>query len=100
MKSKKGIKSKGLPVEEGNFRLLAEELLLQRSASVDFPRNEEETQQLVHELEVHQVELELQSEKLRRAQEKLELSRDKYSKLYDFAPVGYFTFDERGRIQE
>jgi len=97
MKSKKG---KGLPIADGELRLLAEEQLVERSASVEFPRNEEETQRLVHELEVHQIELEMQSKELRHAQEKLELSRDKYSELYDFAPVGYFTFDARGRIQE
>src|SRR5215469_13013311 len=49
---------------------------------------------LVHELEVHQIELELQNEELRRAQSELEESRDELSDLYDFAPVGYLTLRE------
>src|SRR5499427_7903959 len=49
---------------------------------------------LVHELEVHQIELEMQNEELRRAQSELEESRDELSDLYDFAPVGYLTLRE------
>jgi len=96
----KSTKSKLLQVEEANLRLLAEAQSMERSAKVLFPRNDEEAKRLVHELEVQQIELEIQSEELRNAQEKLETSRDKYSELYDFAPVGYFTFDAQGLIQE
>ena len=56
--------------------------------------------ELVHELEVHQIELEMQNEELRLAQQELELSRDQYAELYDFAPVGYVTLDGRGRIRQ
>jgi PAS domain S-box-containing protein len=52
------------------------------------------------ELESQQVELELQNEELLRVQEELELSRNKFAELYDFAPVGYFTFDSHGVILE
>ena len=63
-------------------------------------RTEGEARRLVHELEVHQIELEMQNEELRRVQQELELERNKFTELYDFAPVGYFTFDERGLIRE
>jgi len=52
------------------------------------------------ELEAQQIELEMQNEELRRIQVELEFSRNKYTELYDFAPVGYFTFDAHGIIRE
>ena len=55
---------------------------------------------LIHELEVHRIELEMQNEELRRAQFEIEESRAKYFGLYDLAPVGYLTSNEEGRISE
>ena len=60
----------------------------------------EEVHRLVHELQVHQIELEMQNEELRRAQNELEAARDSYADLYDFAPIGYLTLSERGQILE
>lgn len=60
----------------------------------------EDASRLVHELQVHQTELELQNQELRNALEQLEESRTKYSDLYDFAPVGYLTVDRHGEMSE
>jgi PAS domain S-box-containing protein len=56
--------------------------------------------QLIHELQVHQIELEMQNEELGRTQLELKQSRSKYFSLFDLAPVGYFILDEKGLIQE
>jgi PAS domain-containing protein len=55
---------------------------------------------LVHELEVHQIELEMQNDELRNKQMEIAEARDRYLDLYGYAPVGYFTFDKRGTIAE
>jgi PAS domain S-box-containing protein len=60
----------------------------------------EETRQLLHELRVHQIELEMQNEELRRAQVELDTARARYFDLYDLAPVGYCTLSEQGLILE
>ena len=60
----------------------------------------EETKRLLHELRVHQIELEMQNEELRRAYVELDVTRARYFDLYDLAPVGYVTITEKGLLIE
>jgi signal transduction histidine kinase len=62
------------------------------------PRTSADTKRLVHELQVHQVELELQNAELSRARAEAEANAEKFFDLYDFAPVGYFTFAQQGSV--
>ena len=55
---------------------------------------------LLHELQVHQVEVDLQSEELRRSRAELEASLDRQVQLYDHAPIGYFTMDRKAVLRE
>lgn len=64
------------------------------------PLSSKEYQQRINELQLRQAELESQNEELRQAQENLELLRARYFDLYDLAPVGYCTIDEKGVILE
>lgn len=72
-----------------------------RPAGADLARlSTDEMRQLVHDLETHQIELELQNEELRRTHAALAESRDRLTELYDFAPVGYLTLDAGGIVVE
>jgi PAS domain-containing protein len=64
------------------------------------PESEADSRRLFHELQVHQVELEMQNVELQEARDRLEVLLEKYTDLYDFAPVGYFSLDEQGLILE
>ena len=57
-------------------------------------------QRTLQELQVHQIELELQNEELRRTQVELDAARERFADLYDFAPIGYCTLDGQGTILE
>ena len=74
--------------------------MLSAEANSDRFLSPAESQKVLHELRVHQIELEMQNQTLRDAQEALEESRDRYVDLYDFAPVGYLTLTDKGMIEE
>jgi len=93
-------KNKPMTPNVSAMRRQAEEQLRTTTAGASAPLTGEATLRLVHELEVHQIELEMQNNELRQAREELELSRDSYAELYEFAPVGYFSFDPHGLIRE
>ena len=59
----------------------------------------EALQRALHELRVHQIEVEMQNEELRRAQADLSVLHTRYVDLYDLAPVAYCTVDAQGRIE-
>jgi PAS domain S-box-containing protein len=81
------------------LRQRAEALITQETPQVVNP-SVEELKRLLHELSVHQIELELQNGELRAAQTDLETSRRKYIDLYEFTPVGLLVLGQDARIQE
>ena len=98
----------GLGGRQANRGEIDESVLLQRERAetrvrLNHPPQPEDLnteQHLIHELRVHQVELEMQNEELREAQLALAVTRDRYFDLYDLAPVGYCTINEFGLIKE
>jgi formate hydrogenlyase transcriptional activator len=93
-------KGESTSAEVAELRRCAEVRLRTKDAGENITRTDADMRRLLHELQVHQIELEMQNEELLRAREELEVSRNKYAELYEFAPVGYFTFDAHGLIRE
>ena len=83
------------------LRCLAEERLREKAGRPQGGQaTAEDAQRLVHELQVHQIELELQNEELEGARAEAEAGLERYAELYDFAPVGYVTLGDDGTIRE
>ena len=90
---------------ESNFDNMSKKELLKKFSQLEeeIDNNTDKTSppninKVLHELQVHQIELEMQNRELIEAQLQLEITRDKYADLYDFAPVNYITFDKKGVI--
>ena len=80
-----------------DYAKLSKAELIRRLQTLD-PAALMDAQRLLHDLQVHQAELEAQNEELRQAQQALEESRNRYAELYDFAPIGYLAMDDQGAI--
>jgi len=93
-------KRESTPADAAELRRRAEHRLKEKSARSEPNSQVEESQRLIHELQVHQIELELQNEELQEARAELEAGLQRYSNLYDFAPLGYLTLDRGGTIRK
>lgn len=82
------------------LRKVAEEKLKVKQSKSDKTFLEADVKKLVHELQVHQIELEMQNEELQQAYETAETALKKYTMLYDLSPMGYFTLDSEGIIHD
>ncbi len=90
------------PAPKSGLRKKAEEKLKRKKPieSEQIDQSPIEVKKLIHELQVHEVELAMQNEELLRAEADLEQSRRRYADLFNFAPVGYCIIDPEGVIQE
>lgn len=86
--------------EAARLRRAAEQRLEEQHLKTAPVRSDADTERLLHELQVHQIELEMQNEELQQVRNELEAAAEKYCDLYDFAPVGYVTLDTSGTICE
>src|ERR1041384_4093559 len=82
------------------LRRRAEARLKKQPAARALPGTEVDPERLLHQLQVHEIELEMQNAELQAARDQVEEALEKYTDLYDFAPVGYFSIDEQGLILE
>jgi PAS domain S-box-containing protein len=88
------------PVDAAELRRNAEKRLKRQKPAGREQRTELGTARLVHELQVHQIELEMQNEELRQARTEMETLLARYTNLYDFAPTGYLNLDREGAIRQ
>ena len=97
------LRQRSAKANTAELRQRAETTLREKTANTPEQHDtlsQQEPQRMLHELRVHQIELEMQNEELRRAQQELEDSQSRYFDLYDLAPVGYCTVSKFGLILE
>jgi PAS domain-containing protein len=87
------------PEDAAGLRHRAEQRLRRMRPEGVGQRTEVEAVRLIHELEVHQIQLEMQQEELQQTRANMEALLAQYTDLYDFAPTGYLTFDREGVIR-
>lgn len=84
--------------DKKNLRRKAEKLLNEKQQTEYAASMEADANKLLHELQVHEIELEMQNEELRQAYETAEKALKKYTMLFDLSPMGYFSLDPEGAI--
>jgi len=94
------MKKKDISPPTAKLRRLAEQRLRKQKTEAARPGTKQDTQRLLHELQVQQIELEMQNEELVAARADVEAGLERYTDLYDFAPVGYFTLASDGTIDQ
>ena len=80
------------------LRLRAEERLMNATPPRDAMRDPSQLNRIIHELQVHQIELEMQNEELFRSRAQQEWLKDRYFEFYDFSPAGFVSLDRDGKI--
>ncbi|MGF7117764.1 PAS domain-containing sensor histidine kinase [Methanobacterium oryzae] len=88
----------GFRIDKEELRIIAEKRLHEKTENIE--KIPEDVESLIHELQVHQIELEMQNEELRHSRMEIEKLHQKYYDLYNFAPVGYFTISLTTKITE
>ena len=86
--------------DDDPLRRLANQRLNDLEPPGQMQRIQTDVQRVLHELHVHQIELEMQNEELQNARNKAETLLEKYTDLYDFAPIGYLSLDVKSKILE
>ncbi len=82
------------------LREKAEKQLKEKQEQEDGVLKKADVNKLLHELQVHQIELEMQNEELRNTYETMETALKKYTMLFDLSPLGYFSLDSDGSISD
>ncbi len=93
-------KPPGKPERSNQLRLRAENRLLEHPVKALRKDSHADARRLVQELQIHQIELEMQNEELKQTKAEVDAGLEKFTELYDFAPVGYFTLTTDGAIQQ
>ena len=96
--------SLGMMMKKKNFRQAAEKQLQEKPNVVSCERHDcpttSKVQQIIHELAVHQIQLEMQNEELAKAEEIAHTLQEKYTNLFDSAPIAYLVWDHQSNIIE
>ncbi|MDP4114873.1 MAG: PAS domain-containing sensor histidine kinase [Bacteroidota bacterium] len=86
------------PMSADELRSKAQERLKKNPGTEDIAKTNDELNRIVQELQIHQIELEMMNEELQQSRDEVERGLEQYTELYDYAPVGFFTLEQDGKI--